>query len=251
MNLHEMAGTNAVSGLNAPIYIRFASPVDPATVTAANIKVFQITADSASPSATENNPLGFQDVTGMFTFQYTAGSTDLFLFPNFPLLPGTRYLYLVTNRVKDAATGHPVVSSLYFNALKSLFPLTGPFAPLEAIRANAMAGANIQLSGYAKVMDDAIAASATTTVTSRNDIAVLGRFITTGAGYVPTDATNAATLIPVESALRSFAAGAGMGGLPGKTWSNAISEPQPFPPTVTGRRSWVPPPQHPPVSAPL
>ena len=72
-------------------------------------------------------------------------------------------------------------------------------------------------------MDDLITAKTTTTVTSRDEIAVLGRFITTGAGFIPTDATNAASRIPMEAALRSFAAGAGLGGLPGKTWTNAVN----------------------------
>lgn len=223
VNLHEVGGTNAVAGVNAPIYIRFTAPVDPATVTAANVKVFQLTPDSASPTATENNPLGFTDVTGMFTFQYRAGGTDLFLFPNFPLQPGTRYLYLVTDRVKDAATGGSVTSSVYFEALKSTVPLAGPFAPLEAIRANTVKSGAIVLSGYAKVMDDAIAASAVTTVKSRGEIALFGRFITTGAGFVQTDATNPATLTPMESALRAFAAGGLPGGLPGKSWTNSIA----------------------------
>jgi hypothetical protein len=226
VNLREMGGTNAVAGLNAPIYLRFTSPLDPATVTAANIKVFQLTPDSATPSATENNPLGFTDVTGMFTFQYAAGGTDLFLFPNFPLLPGTRYLYLVTNRVKDAASGGAVASSVYFDALKSTAPLAGAFASLEPIRADKKdpSGANVLLSGYAKVMNDAIAAAATTTVASRGEIALLGRFITSGAGFVAADAANAASRIPVESALRAFAAGAGLpGGLPGKTWANGTT----------------------------
>ncbi|MBI5484368.1 MAG: hypothetical protein HY888_07900 [Deltaproteobacteria bacterium] len=229
VNLREVGNTNAVAGVNAPIYIRFTSPVDAATVTAANIKVFQITPDSSSSSATENNPLGFSDVTGMFTLKYTAGSTDLFLFPNFPMLPGTRYLYMVSNRVKDVASGTPVVSSAYFDMLKSKYELVGPFAALEAIRANVMSGANIKFSGYAKVMDDLITAAK---AASRDEIALMGRFITTGAGFTPTDATNSATMIPVESALRSFAAGAALGGLPGKTWTNTFSGVATLPPAA-------------------
>ncbi len=221
INYYEVGSTSAVSGVNAPVYIRFSSPVDAATVTAANIKVFQITADSASPSATENSPLGFTDVTGMFTLKYSAGSTDLFMFPNFPMSPATRYLYVVSNRVKDAASGNPVVSSSYFDILKSTFPLVGAFAGLEPIRANAMSGASIKLSGYAKVMDDLITASATTTITSRDNIALMGRFITTGAGFVSKDAIG--TTMPVESALRSFAAGSALGGLTGKTWTNEVT----------------------------
>ena len=221
VNFYEVGKTNAVAGVNAPIYIRFSAPVDATTVTAANIKVFQITADSASSSATENNPLTFTDVSGMFKYKYTAGSTDLFLEPNFPMLPATRYLYVVSNRVKDAVSGNPIVSSSYFDMLKSIFPLVGPFAALEPIRANAMSGTNIKLSGYAKVMDDLITASATTTITSRNTIALMGRFITTGAGFVSKDAIG--TMMPVESALRAFAAGSSLGGLTGKTWTNSVT----------------------------
>lgn len=224
VNLKEVGNTNAVAGLNAPIYLRFASALDPASVSAATVKVFQITGDSAASAATENAPLTFTDVSGMFSYKYTAGGTDLFLFPNFPLLPGTRYVYVVTGGVKDAATGKPVCSSTYFDVLKSPIPLLAPFAPLEPIRANRMSGANVLLSGYAKVMDDLIAKSAVTGITNRSDIALLGRFITTGAGFVAKDATNSATLIPVESALRALSAGTNLpGGLPGKTWTNAVN----------------------------
>lgn len=227
VNLREMGGTNAVAGLNAPVYLRFSSALDASTATAAHIKVFQLTPD---PAGTESNPLGFTDVSGMFSYQYAAGGTDLFLFPNFPLLPGTRYLYVVTNRVKNA-DGAPIRGTLYFEALKSTAPLAGQFAALEAVRANVLVDpaqpqgpANpVKLSGYAKVMDDLITATATTTLTSRADIALMGRFITSGAGYIAPAAAAPNTRIPMESALRAFAAGATLGGLPGKSWTNAIA----------------------------
>ena len=218
VNKYEVASTNAVAGVNAPVYIRFSSPVDAATVTAANIKVFQLTPDTLG---NEQYPLGFTDVSGLFDYtKYTAGSTDLLLFPNFPLLPGTRYLYVVTNRVLDAASGKSVISSTYFDVLKSKYELVGSTAALEPVRANVMSGTTIKFSGYAKVMDDLIAASATTTVTSRDTIALMGRFITTGAGFVSKDAIG--TMMPVESALRAFAAGGLPGGFTGKSWSNSI-----------------------------
>ena len=222
INKYEVASTNAVAGVNAPIYIRFSSPVDAATVTAANIKVFELTPDTLG---NEQYPLGFKDVSGLFDYtKYTAGSTDLLLFPQFPLTPGTRYLYVVTNRVLDASSGKPVISSTYFDVLKSKFELVGSTAALEPVRANVMSGSTIKFSGYAKVMDDLIASSATTTVTSRDDIALMGRFITTGAGFVSKDGTGStASMMPVESALRAFAAGATMGGLTGKTWTNAVT----------------------------
>src|SRR5512133_861796 len=222
VNLHEMGGTNAVAGMNAPIYIQFTTAVDATTVTAANIKVFQLTPDA---TGTENAALGFTDISATFSYEYTAGGTDLLMFPQFPLLPGTRYLYVVTNRVKDTA-GKPVSASPYFEALKSTTALAGSSAALEPIRANVMSGTNILLSGYAKVMNDLITASATTTVTQRANIALMGRFITTGAGFILPDPVGAPTTrVPVEAELRAFAAGATLGGLSGKTWSNAATIP--------------------------
>jgi hypothetical protein len=246
VNYYEVGGTGAVSGVNAPIYIRFSSPVDPATVTTSSIKVFQTTGDP-SPSPYENNTLTFSDVSPMFTYQYTAGGTDLFLFPNFPLSPASRYLYVVTNKVLDAATGKPVCSAKYFDILKSKFPLAGSVAQLEIARANIMSGSNIKLAGYAKVMDDLITQKATTKIESRDDIAVLGRFITTAAGFVPkvttgtggaVVATDLATsnLVPVESALRAFSAGKTVaGGASVKTWTNSIGTPV----TVTPADYWA------------
>ena len=219
INLHEVGGTNAVAGVNAPIYLRFTYPVLPQTVTGANIKVFQITPD---PAGTENSPLGFTDVTGLFTFQYPPGGTDLWLFPSFPLLPATRYLYLVTNRVLDAATGVPIIPSVYFQYLQSPTLPSGVAAGLDPIWANAMNGSDIVLSGYGKVMADLITASATTTINARDSIAVMGRFITSGAGFIETDPATGVQ-IPVETALRAFAAGSGLGGLSGMAWDNSIT----------------------------
>ncbi len=220
INKYEVAGTNAVAGVNAPIYLHFTYPLLASSVSPANIKVFQITPDAGG---TENGPLGFTDVTGMFTFKYPAGGTDLWLFPSFPLTPAARYVYVVTSRVQDAATGGAVIPSVYFNYLKSTVPLTGTPAALEPIRANVTSGTSILLSGYAKVMDDLIAAKATTTIASRSDIALMGRFITSGAGFVAPNPASPAAVIPVESALRAFAAGAPLGGLSGKTWDNAVT----------------------------
>lgn len=224
VNKYEMAGKNAVAGVNAPIYIRFSAPVDPATVTAANIKVFQLTPDAAG---TENSALGFADISGMFDYKYTAGGTDLFLFQKFPLSPASRYAYVVSNRVRDAATGEAIKSSAQFEVLKSTVPLVGAFEKLEAIRANVVSGGNILLSGYAKVMDDLITAGK---VASRSEIALMGRFITTGAGFVSKDGSGStASMMPVESALRAFAAGSALGGLPGVTWTNGVNNPQTIP----------------------
>jgi hypothetical protein len=227
VNQYEMGGTGAVSGVNAPIYLSFTYPVDPKSVTPATVKVFQITADSASTSATENNPLGFTDVSTLFTYQLASNGTDLQLFPNFPLLPATRYVYVVTNQVLDLATEAPVIPSIYFNYLKGSTAPSGAAAALAPVWANDVVDGQIVLSGYHKTMNDLVTASAKTTITSVDEIALIGRFITTGAGYLVTDPTTTpATILPMESAIRAFAA-AGIPQTPlaavTPSWSNAIT----------------------------
>lgn len=230
VNLKEMGNTHAVSGLNAPIYFSFPAAIDTSTVTSANVKVFQLAPDAAG---TENAALGFTDISSLFTYStmnLVPSGVGVYVSPKLPLIPGTRYLYVVTNRVLDAA-GKPVVGSPYFEALKGITPLAGSFAGLEAVRANVTSGSNILLSGYAKVMDDLITASATTTVTKRADIAVMGRFITTGAGYTLPDPVGAPTVrAPVETALWAWANNANVAPLSmdfstaeSRPWTNGTS----------------------------
>ena len=138
---------------------------------------------------------------------------------------------MVTNQVKDAA-GLSVSSSPYFEALKSTTTLTGAFAPLEPIRANLLVPGTttVQLSGYAKVMDDLIASNATNTsgktgatatgIAARANITLMGRFITTGAGGIRTLASDSTTLKPMDAIIRGFAAGS-FGAA--KAWNNSIT----------------------------
>ncbi len=229
--------THAVSGLNAPIYIAFGGAVDPTTITPSTVKVFQVLPDANN--LTENTALGFQDVSGLFNYTSStacpdaglqSNNTALLLFPRVPLTPGARYLYVVTNGVKDAATGGAISATPYFEALKSTVPLTGALAALEPIRANTTSSGAILLSGYAKVMDDLIANAAADTTTkagagatgiaSRAVISLMGRFITTGAGGIRALASDATTLKPVDAMLRAFAAGQ-FGAA--KAWTNSIT----------------------------
>jgi len=229
--------THAVSGLNAPIYFAFSNAVATSTVNPSTVKVFQVLPDSNN--LTETTTLGFQDVSLLFNYTSSpacpnaglqSNGKEVLLFPKVPLTPGARYLYVITNGVKDAATGGAISATPYFEALKSTVPLTGSLAGLEPIRANTTSGGAILLSGYAKVMDDLIANAAADTTTktgatatgiaSRATISLMGRFITTGAGGIRTLATDSTTLKPVDAILRAFAAGQ-FGAA--KAWNNSIT----------------------------
>ena len=228
--------THAVSGVNAPIYIAFSGAVDAATVTPSSVKVFQVLPDANG--LTENTVLGFQNVSGLFTYTASAscpnagvqsGGKEFLLFPKVPLTPGARYLYVVTDGVKDPA-GLAVADSPYFEALKSTTPLGASFAALEPIRADNTSGGNILLSGYAKTMNDLITnatadttakmGAAATGIAARANITLMGRFITTGAGGIRATAADGTTLKPVDAIIRAFAAGS-FG--PAKAWNNSIT----------------------------
>ncbi|MBK8725888.1 MAG: Ig-like domain-containing protein [Holophagaceae bacterium] len=234
INQREVGGTNAVAAVNGPIYISFAQAVDPSTITSATIKVFQAIPDA---TATENGVLGFRDISALFDKEMVVNNTAVQLFPKIPLLPGNRYLYVVTGGVKDAATHGSVGNSLTFGILRYVKPggtsantnladLTDPNNParlvgaasaasLEQLRANVVVSGQIALSGFGKTMDDLVtngaadtsgkAGAGATGITSRNDIKLMSRFITTGAAATRTVLTNAATQVPVETALWAWA----------------------------------------------
>lgn len=254
LNQQEAGNTNAVSGLNAPFYIPFSGQVDGATVNAGTVKVFLVQPDSASPSSTENNALGFVDVSAQFTYQVLPGGKEVYVMPQVPMLPVSRYLYVVTNGVHDTK-GAAVGASGIFSALKyvkggatsyatdttNLADPTDPANPagplgatLEQIAGNATVSGQIVLSGYRKTMWDLISASATTGITSRDQIAVLGRTITTSTGYtLPNPASLPSTEMPVETLLYAWANNANVGATDfsnatARQWNNDVANFAPF-----------------------
>ncbi len=254
LNQNEAGNTNAVSGLNTPFYLSFSGQVDPATVNASTVKVFMVLPDSpTNPSSTENNPLGFQDVSAQFTYTLLPSGSEVYLMPKVPMLPGARYLYVATNGVHDTK-GLAITSSLVFGIEKyvkggatssgtdttNLGDLTDPTNPasvlgqatatqLESIAGNVTVSGQIAFSGYRKVMWDLIAASGTTGITSRAQIAVLGRTITNATGYtLPNPASLPTTRMPVETLLWAWANNANVGATDfsnanARQWVNGVS----------------------------
>jgi hypothetical protein len=202
--------------------------------------VFQVLPDANN--LTENTTLGFQDVSALFNYTSSTGCPNaglqsdgktLLLFPQVPLTPGARYLYVVTSSVKDAATGGAISASVSFEALKSLvdpavFP--APLNQLHPIWADSTSQGATLLRGYFNVMNDLITnASADTTsktgagatgIASRAVISLMGRFITTGAGGIRALASDSTTLKPMDAMIRAFAAGQ-FGAA--KAWNNGIT----------------------------
>jgi hypothetical protein len=254
LNQQEAGNTNAVSGLNAPIYISFSGQVDPTTVNASTVKVFLVVPDAPSnPSSTENNALNFVDVSAQFAYQVLPSGQEVYLMPQVPMLPGSRYLYVATTGVHDT-NGISIGSSLVFgiekyvkaggtssaNDTTNIADLTDASNPaavlgqatatrLESIAANVTVSSQIVFSGFRKAMWDLIAASATTGITSRAQIAVMGRTITNATGFTkPNPAAAPTTLLPVETLLYAWANNANVGATDfsnanARQWSNAVS----------------------------
>ncbi len=284
LNLTEVGGLNAVSGLTSPIKLSFQAPILQSSVTPSTIKVFQVIPDA---NGSETGKLGFRDVSALFSaeFQFTwhdrtlpdldtpvpktaplvnpsgVAGAAVQLVPRLPLTPGSRYVYVVTDGVKDLATGGSVGNSITFGFLRYVKPggtsaetnladLTDVYNPmrlvgqasaskLEPIRANVPGpGGTIALSGYGKTMDDLVSSAAAdvsgkatsgagpTGITNREKIMVMGRFITTGTVATRFLADTAATQIPVEGALWAWAnnaPGTPFAGAPARQWSKAVS----------------------------
>lgn len=250
INQKEVGGTNAVTGITAPIYLRFSAPVTASTVATGGVKVFQVLPDSNG--LTEIGPVGFRDISALFDVEMLENGAAMNLYPKVPLTPGSRYAYFVTDKLKDAATGRPVTNSLTFGFLKyvkpggtsattSLADMTDPTNParvvgptsaasLESIRGNVLSSGVIALSGYGKTLDDLIASGTAdasgkaasgagpTGITSRDQVKLMGRFITTAAGaVVPDPLASTSTRAPLETSL----------------WAWANNAPIPLSPTVT------------------
>ena len=266
LNQQEAGNTNAVSGLNAPFYISFSGAVDPATVNASTVKVFQVLPDSpTNASSTENGTLGFADVSAQFTYSVLPSGSEIYLMPKVPMLPAARYLYVATTGVHDP-NGLPIGSSLVFaiekyvkaggtsyaNDTTNLADLSDPGNPaavlgastaglLEQIAGNATVSSQIVLSGYRKAMWDLIAngsadtsgktayGAGATGITSRDQIAVLGRTITNATGYtLPNPASLPTTRMPLETLLWGWANNANLGATDfsnasARQWNNGVS----------------------------
>lgn len=183
ISVKEVGSTNAVTAINAPIYVRFKAPVLASSITKDTVKVYQILTDSNG--LTEIGPLGFRDMSALFTKEMLS-STELQLNPMIPMQPGSRFVYVVTDGVKDLDSGLPVAQSLVFGLLKyvkgaDVNPnatsvntnladpndlqnparlLGASAASLQSIYGNVIQSGAVVISGYGKTVDDLVASAA-------------------------------------------------------------------------------------------
>jgi hypothetical protein len=258
LNQREAGGTNAVSGINSPIYISFSGAVDPATVNANTVKVFLALPDNpADPSSTENNALGFLDVSASFGYQVLPSGKEAYLMPMVPLRPGGRYVYVVTTGVHDPS-GLSIGPGSVFKILEyvkaggtssandttNLADFSDPSNPalllgpataglLEQLAGNVTVSAQIAFSGFRKTMWDLISASASTGITSRSQISVMGRMIINGTGYTKPDPVgHPSSLVPLETLMWAWANNANLSATPlvadfstaaSRQWNNGVT----------------------------
>lgn len=156
------SGLNALDGFstNAVIRTRFASPIDPTTLTAANVIMVQVTVDSATKATTgvtRKLVLGTDPATADFSAALASdaqvGNTILEIRPLKPLVPsagpGTTnvgYLVLLTNGIRNTA-GTAVTPDDDYSAFKAALPTCAAITNTSLNGLCRLTGAHLQIAG--------------------------------------------------------------------------------------------------------
>jgi dienelactone hydrolase len=128
---------NALDGFStvAPISTTFSSAIDPVTLTAANVRVFEVTLSGIAGAVTgvkQELAFGSEFVATLSTVDPT--NSTLVILPTKPLKPQTSYLLMLSSGIKGADGQDPQTSAHYLIA-KTPNSLVGtPAATLEPMR---------------------------------------------------------------------------------------------------------------------
>jgi pimeloyl-ACP methyl ester carboxylesterase len=160
------SGLNALDGFStsAVIRTRFASPLDPASLTATSVVVVQVTVDSATKATTgvtRKLVLGTDPATADFSVGLATdaqvGSTILEIRPLKPLVPSAGpgatnvgYLVLLTNGIRTAA-GAAVTPDDDYGAFKGALPTCAAITNTSLNGLCRLTGAHLQIAGSAPV----------------------------------------------------------------------------------------------------
>nr|QRD81037.1 lipolytic protein [uncultured bacterium] len=145
---------NALDGFSttAVIRARFASALDPASLTAASVRVIQVTIDNSTKATTGVvRPLVFgDDFTAGLGPEPGVGNTILEIRPTRPLVPSTGttnngYLVLLTNGI-TTATGEPTTPDEDYAAIKAALPTCSSIANATMQGICLLTGAHLQIA---------------------------------------------------------------------------------------------------------
>ncbi len=153
--LPNAAALNQLDGFSttAPISIRFSTGLDPATLTAANLRMVQVTVDNTTKATTGVvRPLVLgTDFSAELATDAGAGGTILQLKPLKPLVPSTGgtnngYLVLITNGLRDT-TGAVVGADTDYATIKAAQPTCASITNATLNGVCRLTGAHLQIAG--------------------------------------------------------------------------------------------------------
>lgn len=128
---------NALDGFStvAPISTRFSSAIDPSSLTAANVRVFEVTLSGIAGAVVAINrelAFGTEFLPTLSTVDPT--KSTLVILPTRPLKPRTSYLVMLSDGIKGANGFNPQTSAHYLIAKTPNSLLGTPAAALEPVR---------------------------------------------------------------------------------------------------------------------
>jgi hypothetical protein len=149
------AALNALDGFSttAPISVRFSAGLDPTTLTAANVRVIQVTISNTTKATTGVvRPLVLgTDFSATLATDAGSNGSILRIQPLQPLVPSTGatnngYLVLVTNGVRDT-TGAAAAPDTDYAAIKAALPSCSAITNATLNGVCQLTGAHLQIAG--------------------------------------------------------------------------------------------------------
>ncbi|HRX87934.1 MAG TPA: hypothetical protein P5528_00685 [Steroidobacteraceae bacterium] len=213
----NQAGLNALDGFSttAPIRARFASALDPASITAQTVRVYQVSIDNTTKAtigfqAPPNAPLltfGTDYSAGLAT-DAGVGNTILEIKPLRPLNPSTGatnngYLVVLTDGLRTA-TGAAVTPDADYATIKAALPTCASIANATLNGVCRLTGAHLQLASNAALGAAAVNPAnvvlsfSFSTVATRDTMGVVAQLIFNPAAPSPPIAINPSVSIPLN-----------------------------------------------------
>lgn len=189
---------NALDGFStvAPISTRFSSAIDPSSLTAANVRVFEVTLSGIAGAVVAINrelAFGTEFLPTLSTVDPT--KSTLVILPTRPLKPRTSYLVMLSDGIKGANGFNPQTSAHYLIAKTPNSLLGTPAAALEPVRQLV----NFQETALANlgVPKEQIILSWTFSTQSIGNVLTTARTLATGSSVInPAPVGTTANLLP-------------------------------------------------------